>query len=173
MSTPSDKRFRKIAGKMALELEQAVDDLGQCERDDDYEISMGTWHDPDVREDGDGGTEEICYVCLAGAWLAKSKYADASLFLSPIRTKKKTGRIMNALDDLHIGALAGAFRYRMKEKECDREDARNWLEKSGIGPSYMDSIPEYEEDPNQFKHAMRDIARTLRMLSTRPIGETK
>ena len=172
MSTPSDKKFRRIAGRMALELEEALEDLGLCERDDDYEINMGTWHDPDVREDGDDGTEDICYVCLAGAWLAKSKYADRNAMLRPNDMGGKTKRIMSALDELRKGNLTGAFGCRMKNTNWGLADATAWLGKSGIGP-YMDSIPKYEEDPAMFKTIMRDIARLLRMLSTRPIGETK
>lgn len=83
----------------------ALADLRKCEADERYEIDMSEWHLPD----GDGG----CFVCLAGAVMAKSLGAEEddevtpdNYFLDECGTERK----LRALDDFRCGGVRAGLR---------------------------------------------------------------
>lgn len=79
-------------------LEIAIDDLKKCERSDDYEINMAVWYK----------TNGKCSVCMAGSVLAQTMGLGPSRkdFEAEFHSQKN---IINAIDDLRIGNILGAY----------------------------------------------------------------
>ena len=147
----SERKTRKLAGKLSDELTQALEDLESCEASPNYEIDMGHWHVG--RKEGDA----VCVVCLAGAYLAQTGKANIALNLSPADMSNKMSRKMSALNKLRMGKIELALDQRSASGRWSRADR---LENVGL-PSSL-AVTGYEEDPDQFKQHMREFAELLR-----------
>ena len=125
----------------------ALADLRKCEKDKRYGIDMGNWHVPVDDGDPDEPDEPACYVCLAGAVMAKSLGA-------PIGESKSCGSYyvdaplvsdqLAALDEFRKGCVSDA------------------LGEIGISePHRTMPIPAYERGAEDFHKAMNDMADML------------
>lgn len=130
----------KLPNKPSTLIRVALRDLIAVERNTKtYEVSMGTWHAADKGK---------CYVCLAGAVMAKSlktpRTRDAWPFLFPDDTKEK----LDALDGFRRGELFEALQGYFKTPFPN-----------GL-PMAVD-IVDYHVNPRLFKKGMRDLAKLL------------
>ncbi len=122
----------------------ALADLRKCEKDKRYGIDMSDWHVP---VDDDDPDEPACYVCLAGAVMAKSLGV-------PIGESKSCGSYylgaplvsdqLDALDEFRKGCVSDA------------------LGELGISsPHRTMPIPAYERGAEDFHEAMAGMADML------------
>ena len=77
----------------------ALDDLAKCEGDDNYEVVMGTWHQPSGYWDG------VCTVCLAGAVMVKTLKALPEKYLTPFDFSRSNSAALHALNCFRVGAV--------------------------------------------------------------------
>ena len=117
----------------------ALADLRKCEKDKRYGVDMGDWHSPDGSR---------CYVCLAGAVMAKTLGA-------PIGESKSAGSYGSA--PLVSDRLCALDDFR-------RGEVSDGLEELGILSPYRTmSIPDYDADnPDDFHKAMSDMSDMFR-----------
>ena len=76
----------------------ALADLRKVERDKRYKVDMANWHEPGV---------DVCYVCLAGAVMAKSIRIDPKASCTPKGTEHSSK--LYALNRLREGRVGWAF----------------------------------------------------------------
>lgn len=79
----------------------ALSDLRKCEADPRYSIDMWAWHAPFLND--------RCYVCLAGAVMAKSINASITDELAPSDFDGEISTKLNALDCFRLGDIAGGL----------------------------------------------------------------
>ena len=80
-------------------LEVAINDLIEAEMDPKYEIHMGEWH----RYEED---EDVCYVCLAGSYMAMSLEEPYKDRLDPFFIySTSVANKLAALDYIRFGAI--------------------------------------------------------------------
>ena len=114
-------------------LNLALDDLEKCEKDPDYLIDMGEWHFPY------GGK---CFVCLAGAMMAKSLGTSPHYDGSPEDFENCSE--LQALDCLRCGDVEQAYYVLgIESKVPDRR------------------ITPYSQSPDAFKKELRQLAKEL------------
>ena len=119
----------------------ALSDLRAIEADGRYRVHMGQWHSG---YSGEGFPP--CYVCLAGAVMARSLHAPIHQGLCPVAFPKETIKLV-ALNELrcgHIGQGLGTM----------------GLERPFGMPEFI-RVPLYHSDPAGFKAALRGIQSTL------------
>ena len=119
----------------------ALADLRKVERSKKYVVYMGVYHEPDR---GRGGK---CFVCLAGAVMAKSLSAARDRPLFPEDFPKPVKHKLIAIDSLRIGHIRESMDYLGKR-----------LPKTI--PHYID-VEDYGDDPAQFNRDMRKLAKLL------------
>lgn len=115
----------------------ALADLEAVEKDPAYTVDMAKWHR------FEGGT---CFVCLAGAVLAKTVGLYPQETVGPHSVKTEISDKMRALDSFRTGDVAGGLWY---------------LEAEGEGIQSSMTVPLYDSDPAGFKGALRQIAEML------------
>jgi hypothetical protein len=125
-------------------------DLKLVERSRRYRVDMSSWH-----ELGHGlENEKICFVCLAGAIMAKTLHTpiDQSLYLGNMDTvfgKRNTIKFQ-ALDFLRCGNVGLAAELMgFSKRRRDRLRA------------YQRVITRYSEDPKGFRRDLLQLAREL------------
>ena len=114
--TTEEQRTAFLNLKPSALIRSALQDLKDCDAEDEYEIDMGFWHRR-PREEGD-----TCLVCLAGACMSKSlgvaiDEADKDLqnlietmgFIS--KDADRARRRFDALDEVRLGQLHSAVGY--------------------------------------------------------------
>ena len=77
----------------------ALSDLRKCEADPDYTTDMSSWHEPG---------RNTCYVCLAGAVMAKSLGADRYHDLEPM-SFADVEYLLFALDHFRVGDIGSGL----------------------------------------------------------------
>ena len=138
----------ETAAKMGKLLKDALNDLSSVELMPGYTINMGIWHYYYESEDS-------CFVCLAGAWLAGHGRMDRKESLDWVKFDRENEQDRNlmALDYLRGGNIADAFGTFM-----DRLPDYEWLELNNL----MDrDFASYHDKPNKFKRQMNKLARRL------------
>ena len=113
----------------------ALADLNKVERSKKYVVDMGDWHLPD-----DG----VCYVCLAGAVMAKTLGVSPKREMEPWQTKYD--QKLQAIDSFREGSIHNGLGHM-------------GLSRDSIG-KYRDVAP-YDADPKAFKKDMRKLASDL------------
>lgn len=111
-----------------------INDLELVEVDPKYMVSMSNWHKPK------GG---MCYVCIAGAVMAKTMGVEPEIWENPAGFKEDYGALV-AIDCLRIGRVNQAC--KVLGLECNRANVY---------------IPEYADHPERFKLAMMALAKDL------------
>ena len=92
----------------------ALLDLRACEADPLYSIYMYDWHTPRMN---------VCYVCLAGAVMAKSLQADVGVHTLPCNYGPDLNDKLNALNELRVGDVSLAmdtleiYPYAVRDRE--------------------------------------------------------
>ncbi len=115
----------------------ALADLEKCEGDSRYCVVMNTvWHTP---------SNNVCYVCLAGAVMAKTLRIPNDRWYSPEQSVYR--KQLSALDAFRSGLIARGLSYLS-------------LTRPAILPRFID-IPEYCEDREAFHKAMLGLADLL------------
>ena len=117
----------------------ALADLAKVEQSKKYEVDMDTWHDPSAG---------ICYVCLAGAVMAKSLQASPDKSLLPSMHNGGLSGKLSALDEFRTGDVSWGFSDMGIDVE---EDVLN----------FDRDINDYEDDPKAFKRDMRKLSKDL------------
>lgn len=143
--------------RLSQEIRAAVDDLERAEKDTRYRVNMGAWHAP-VKTSDD--VEPVCNVCLAGARLAFGPDATPDQYLNPASIgefNRDMQNLMYALDNVR----GGCVRTALVDVGVDEDAAESaCLEAFGCRVPYVPP-PEYGEDPEGFKRAVREIADEL------------
>lgn len=138
---------KPLPEKLSALIRDAVDDLDKCEADPFYRIDMKQWHTPNP-ESG------LCYVCLAGAYLAKSRHYVPAFDIDQSNADPEECAAFDkiaALDNIRLGQIISAVEeYYSITTDLEEED--------GWGHCY---VPPYEKDPAQFKAVVRGIAERL------------
>lgn len=119
----------------------ALDDLIAVEKSEKYKVDMGEYHLPE------NGT---CSVCFAGAVIAQSLGASSLEELVPSQFSGKIANKLYALNELRQGNVEDAVAelgYAEKKQQ--------------VAAKYDRRVPEYYNDPKQFKKDMRKLARDL------------
>jgi hypothetical protein len=114
----------------------ALSDLEACEKDPNYKIDMYSWHSPTYGK--------ICLVCLAGSVMAQTLKAYSFQNLLPHDFSEEIAKKLTALNLFREGDVARGLR------------ELNIMKKFRFR-----KIPEYDEYPEEFKAAMRKLARDL------------
>ena len=84
-------------------LEIAIQDFQKILLHDDYQPNMNNWHL------GSGASHGRCEVCLAGSVIAMSLNMPAKKTYSPSDFNEDIGRRLEALNELRLGYIAGAY----------------------------------------------------------------
>ena len=129
----------KLPRKMSALITLALADLVKCERSEKYAVCMGGWHEPDTFS----GT---CYVCFAGAVMAKTLDADMARVFTPDHFAGNKDQLM-VLNYLREGRVVqAAWQLRLSRSDVDKAHA------------FDRSV---DNDPKQFRADMRKLAREL------------
>jgi len=120
----------------------AVADLEAVEKDERYRVDMGVWH---VRSDE--SMEGPCFVCLAGAVMAKSLGAVHGNNLIPIDFGADLAHSLMALNSFRMGFIDEGLHLMGEDMPV------------GI-PSTFPVTP-YVHNPTQFKADMQTMATLL------------
>lgn len=120
----------------------ALADLEAVEKDDRYRVDMRVWHGR-----SDESKEGPCFVCLAGAVMAKSLGADLYNYLVPYDFGEEIDYRLIALDSFRQGFVEAALVHLSVEPVV------------GVVP-YMTVVP-YEDNPVRFKADMHTMATHL------------
>ena len=123
----------------------ALIDLELCEKDDKYFVSMNSWHHPYKKED-------ICYVCLAGAVMAKSLHMNRARFGEPCDFPRQISLKLRALNWLREGRVTKGMSVYF-ESMGDNIIPKIMLEDVSVTP--------YWANPHNFKVDMHDLADAL------------
>lgn len=125
-----------LPNKFSDLLELALSDLESCEADPRFQIRMCDW----LRV-----KDETCYVCLAGAVMAKTLGAPLTETSLPSFYDLYDRQKLVALDSLRLGLVETAFIF------------------VGQTTSLSDkTVHPYEDDPVQFKADIRNLIHYLR-----------
>ena len=137
----------------------ALRDLASVERSRRYVVDMSSWHWASTLVDG-SDMRPVCYVCLAGAVMARTLGADRSETVGPnIARTKWDERRLYALDAARRGELDKAL---VDEMELDETQVNRRLRRADVGDGLLwHVVPPYEYDPRGFKRSMRRMADVL------------
>lgn len=116
----------------------ALDDLEKVENDERYTVNMDWWH-----RSGD-----TCLVCLAGSVMAKSLDVSPDCTRFPNDFDDKTEAKLDALNWARVGDVSYAL-YHLDVPSSDYT-------------SLDREVADYQDDPEQFKADMREIAAALK-----------
>ena len=116
----------------------ALHDLELCEADKNYKIDMGDWHAHNI-------SNNKCYVCLAGAVMAKNLDVDKAKYIhDPDDLGYELGKVLDAIDALRCGRVHSAFHsLDLKPK---------------LGERFNRKMSYYSKGANQFKLDMTMLA---------------
>ena len=126
-------------------------DLELCEKDPEYEVYMGTWHEPFDFEPTPG-----CYVCLAGAVMAQSLNTNIVDNCSPEAFSLQVSRALRALNLLREGEPALAVAILSSGHIAVYPD-----DPIATGPLASRDIISYTISPQIFKAEMIELADDL------------
>ena len=129
----------KLPDKPSKLLKLALNDLKKVEKDDNYRVDMDNWHN---------SMEGICYVCLAGAVMAKTLKIDKEVNFHPdLEEDFDIYKKLYALDSLRMGYL------KLASKDLEFQL-----------PKGMKDIPitDYHISQKRFKKGIRKLIRKLK-----------
>ena len=134
--------MKSLPNKPSALILLALKDLRETERLKKYVVDMGIWHEPI--------DEGKCLVCLAGSVMCRTLKASPDRHLDPEDFGSKNSVKLRALDHLRSGQISQA------------------LDSLGLDPpdliqSEIDITP-YEDDPDDFKADMKQLALNLKKL---------
>ena len=132
-------------------LRLSLSDLELCEQDPDYDIEMGSWHDPNRCPDYRATT---CEVCLAGSVMAQTLNFSIDLEGSPEDFIGETADSLFALNLLRMGRVREAFWYFEGCPTLPHE-----IVKFTAVPDR--EVRSYHEDSTKFKSQMNELANEL------------
>ena len=120
----------------------ALEDLKLCEKDPDYKIEMNAWHNWESRK-------KVCYVCLAGAFLAKSHAfpKNQTFNYTNIGNNRELDRQIHSLNMFRCGFIGAGLSFL------------NIVDKKGI---MSQRVTDYSVNPSQFKKDIVSIISTLK-----------
>jgi hypothetical protein len=131
----------------------ALEDLEKVEQDEKhYRVHMASWHEPYERED-----EAVCYVCLAGAVLAKTIKVPRDLLLNPSQLGCALDLKMCALNALRLGDVVEALEHFHGFIDKDTLRKAEVLQ----DPGYVD----YGRSPHGFKDWLRNMIAGLKEMN--------
>lgn len=105
---PIEQLPHKLSGCIRI----AAEDLRSVEADPGYVIDMDTWH----KQHGAGG-DNRCYVCFAGAVMARELGAPPDETALPEDFGRHNRARLYALDNLRRGRVVGALRVMLYDYE--------------------------------------------------------
>jgi len=100
MKNPANCKLPKKLSKLAA---LALEDLKKVERSRRYVVDMGAWHEPADENDG------LCYVCFAGAVMAKTCKLDRNATEEAMLGGPESSKFQ-ALNYLRTGNVEMAYR---------------------------------------------------------------
>ena len=133
--------------KLSVAIRQTLEDLGACEKDERYEINMGTWHTP--------YQWAKCEVCFSGSAMAKRLRAPFRSIAYPIDFPREE-EMLNALNRVRRGKIFAAL-------SVLNQNLPNELRRYGIEPQCVNwlLINVYADDPGKFKRSLSRVAGML------------
>ena len=131
----------KLPNKPSSLIRLAVNDLNKVEKDKNYKVYMGDWHNPYSNAKG------LCEVCLAGSVLAKSLDFPATNSMPWDEMALKLSNKFESIDAFRQGDIEMAF---LKLGQKLPNDI----------PEYLCITP-YNENKKLFKIDMRNLAKRL------------
>lgn len=152
--------LKQLPEKFSSFASDALDDLEQCQQDPRYVVNMLHWHTPFevtrvkfiASDNQTKAPEARCWVCLAGAYLAKHgeldplRDVDSQLNANPF-LRDNFWRI-SCLDDFRVGMIYSALcSYHDHDKTDDwlsglSESDRKWVKTSHKVPAYNAVFPD-------------------------------
>lgn len=158
------KKNHELPTKLSALIKVALKDLKKVEKDKNYKVNLSMWHQT--------FDDDVCYVCLAGAVLAKSLKIDRKasicrrnggflmIFNEQFIKKELPVPQMLALDDVAVGGVGHAVRALRHAFMNDKPMSQKQL----TVVDRLDSVVfyhEYEEYPVLFKKNLKIIASKL------------
>ena len=142
----------KLGNKPSQIINQAVKDLKAVEKSKKYRVNMDVFHQQGYKTETD-----VCVVCFAGAVMARAGN-DPKADLAPHCFDDVTAGKLRALDSFRAGSITeGLEKMNAKIPLLLRGN----VEDGG----YMSvEITPYDEDKDQFKKDMTELAKNLEAL---------
>ena len=130
----------------------ALADLSSCEADPAYEVNMGTWHEPDFI------SRNTCFVCVAGAVIAKSYHTNPRTPKNPDDFSEQVKEKFFALECFRRGDIPPGLLW-LGRVDWDRDSLQKhigcWISEPEGHP------PLYDKDPKGFITYMLTLAHAL------------
>ncbi len=139
------KKPKKLPDVPSQLIRVALADLKKAEKSPKYKIDMGIWHEP-------MGGMGRCAVCFAGAVMAGSLGAKPDYHCGPLGFGEETAYKLEALDFLRNGEISPLLR------ACGEDFERRAEIKEEFYNTKLANVPQYENNPGQFKQRMAMIA---------------
>lgn len=134
-------------------LEEALNDLKKCEKKKDYVIDMSYWFQQ---------SNDVCYVCLAGATMAgflgfPKPLNNDKIYMSPsfFHDNKLYSALMT-LDQIRLGHFLKSYIHDFITLECYRELTNTY--------SYKDTIHEYKLNKQQIQRFYKYIEDVIKIM---------
>lgn len=144
-------KIPKPPKKLSAAIMMALNDLALVKKDPSYKVNMGSWHTP--------YDTDLCHVCFAGSVMAKEFGSDPTEELNPFDFGSEWASVFYALNDVRVGLVASALRRFYSPGIEDSLD-----EFKGFSRDLCDECLSFENDPEEFKNAMCDLAAMLESL---------
>ena len=156
--TPLPTRLRgygqELPDKPSQLIYMALGDLEKVENDDRYTVDMVKYH---VAED------DTCYVCLAGAVMAKRLPTHPTVSISPSLFRKDIEDKLQALDEFRTHSInAGLGRMGLTKEKAPELYGRDDYPRNRLYNAIR--VGTYKESPKRFKKNMRRLAKAFEKL---------
>lgn len=144
--------MKKLPDKPSKLIELALRDLVFIEKNKNYVVKMGSWHQPKYADDR-------CAVCFAGAVMARTLKVKKTEDTSPFYFNFKTADKLLALNDFSNGNITKGL---IKLGLFELVEVVIFAESHPTG--VIVKVAHYEDSPEQFKSDMNKIAKTFKKL---------
>lgn len=142
----------RIPRKLSTAITMALVDQVKAEKCSNIHINMSYWHSP--------SSSGICHMCFAGAVMHFRHNTDLNKSLNEDDQGKEWSKVYEALDCVRSGYIIWALScmdliniYHMTSKE-QSDFADNW--------NIQDVLPDYEDDPEEFRSILRETVKKLK-----------
>jgi len=108
-------------------LQMALADFDVVSKDPHYHIAMNKWHEPRYKTDEhNDAVFDFCYVCLAGAVMARTLEVPKQAITYPRRFVSSWDRVLYRLDLLRSGCYLNDHQFMEYTITRYDEDAAQW-----------------------------------------------
>lgn len=158
IAAPARKLHIDLPNKLSALLRLALEDLNMVEQSPKYDVDMGEWHRPVVRQYGDNVPPlHTCIVCLAGAVMTRALNEEEQY--DPQEFDDDTVSKFDALDFLRHGHIEAAYLMLFPATDMVEEASTiRMLHERGLRSRI---ITRYAHGPEQFRSQLHKLADDL------------